>query len=208
MSAVKEQMGLSVTVTTYDALLTNLVTRVSMAIARFCNRVAPDGTSALEAPGIDVTEYYDGDGTRHLHLIRYPGISVTSVTSDHARVFGAGTLVAATDYYLDKRQGRIVLLPQAATAFATVGVFSKGAGNVKVVYQGGYAAGAIPADLEEAAILWVSAIFTRRKQLGILSQSIGSYSVTFEQGETNRPPTEVREMLAAFRNHHRAVVTA
>jgi hypothetical protein len=196
-SEFKDHEG--ITSTAHDTFIGQLATRVSIMVARYCNRLAPNGVSALEALGSDLTEYYDGTGEKDLQVVRYPLISVTSVHSDHARAFGAATLVAAADYYMDKRNGRIVLMPNANTAFATQGIFVKGSANVKVVYQGGFAT--VPEDLKEAAILWASAIFARRRAVGIVSESIGAYSVTYQstRGEGSVPP-EVRGLLSPFRN--------
>ncbi len=76
LAELKEHEGISGS--SLDAFFTSLLTRVSAMVDRYCNRT-------LEAPVGDVTEYYDGNGTSDLFLLRYPIVSVTSVHVDAAR---------------------------------------------------------------------------------------------------------------------------
>ncbi|MCC6670401.1 MAG: hypothetical protein IT458_05025 [Planctomycetes bacterium] len=189
LSELKEHEGISGSA--LDAFFTSLLARVSAMVDRYCNRT-------IEAPVGDVTEYYDGSGCPDLFVLRYPIVSVTSVHVDAARAWGAATLIASSSYATDAA-GRIRLLPSASVPDLGVrGVFPEGVQNVRVVYVGGYTT--VPEDLKEAAILWCSAIFAKRRKLGVLSTSIGAYSVTYGQASVTAPmPAEVRMVLDRYR---------
>lgn len=193
---LKDQLG--ITGSAHDTFIDALVTNVSLMVARYCNRIAQDGTSALELNASDATEYYDGSGETGLRVKRYPITTVTSVHIDADRDFGAETLVAATDYVSD-RHGFLRYLPQESTGFATISFWPKGIQNVKVIYKGGY--GTIPGDLKQGAINWAGAIFAKRKSTGIVSESIDSYSVTYEGGVGGTGiPSEARVLLMPYRD--------
>jgi len=131
---VKEYLGIKADDISKDAILAEFVERISATISTRCQRVFEFESG--------ITEYYDGDGAMsQLTVRRYPIVSVTSLYDDPDRVYGSATLIAATEYTVDKGWGVIQL-----DGFR----FLKGLQNVKVVYDGGYRV--IPQDLERAAI--------------------------------------------------------
>jgi hypothetical protein len=71
----------------------------------------------------NTTFYLDGTGTDTLLVPEYPVNSVASLYVDTERAYGATTLIAATDYYIDAERGTIQLYDD---------VFSS-AGDVRVV---------------------------------------------------------------------------
>ena len=138
---LKEYLGIKTDDTTKDALLAEFVERISAAISTRCQRVFEFESG--------ITEYEDGDGLgRELLVRRYPIVSVTALYDDPDRQYSSATLMAATDYTVDKNRGIIRL-----DGFR----FLKGLQNIKVVYDGGYRV--IPQDLERAAIILGAAEF-------------------------------------------------
>ncbi len=104
--------------------------------------------------------------------------------------------------------GRVRLLPSASIPdLGLRAVFPLGVQNVRVVYRGGFTT--VPEDLKEAAILWCSAIFAKRRKVGVLSTSIGAYSVTFGQASVmSAMPPEVRLVLDRYRRPPLAFATS
>jgi len=140
-SRVKEYLGIKADDASKDAMLAEFVERVSAAISTRCKRVFEFESG--------ITEYDDGDGVMsQLMVRRYPIVSVASLYDDPDRAYGSATLIAATEYTVDKGWGLIQL-----DGFR----FLKGLQSVKVVYDGGYKV--IPQDLERAAIILCAADF-------------------------------------------------
>jgi len=170
-SRVKEFLGIKADDASKDAMLAEFVERVSAAISARCKRVFEFESG--------ITEYYDGDGVMSQVMARrYPIVSVTSLSDDPDRAYGSATLIAATDYTVDKGWGVVQL-----DGFR----FRKGLQNIKVVYDGGYKV--IPQDLERAAILLIAADFL---------ESQGELHVSIELEVSNR--------IKALRDEGNAVV--
>src|SRR3990167_5468583 len=95
------------------------------------------------------TEYHDMTCfSRELIVSQYPIISVTSVHDDPIdRTFGDGSLIATTDYYVEKQSG-IIRLNQNVMGFLPG--FQSGNAGVKVVYVAGYASASIPQSIDQA----------------------------------------------------------
>jgi hypothetical protein len=108
------------------------------------------------------TEYFDG-GNPSVLLKNTPISSITSVQEN------AGTqenpdweTVDGDEYFSDLTAGVI----RHETAF------TKGIGNVKVVYVGGYTQSTLPSDLGMVIVEIASMIYKRRRSQGIKSESI------------------------------------
>jgi len=125
-----------------DALISDLISRVSKQIKVYCERDILSTT---------YTEYYNGRGTNSLMLNQYPVTAITSINDDLDRNFTSETLIDSDDIIFnsgtDKAKAGIVYLDGLN--------FSCGRNNIKVVYVAGYAT--IPADLEQACIRMVIA---------------------------------------------------
>lgn len=194
---LKTHLGLSGT--SHDAFIDQLVTQVSLLVPSWCNRIAPDGSSAIEDSVTDATEFYDGTGAQELRLKRYPVTSVTTVHVDSDRTFGAESLVPATSYTIDKPQGVLRFLPHGESGINAISYWPSGTRNVQVVYRGGYST--LPADLKLGAMLWAGSMFAKRAAVGIVSESIGGYSVTYQGGVAGSGiPTEAKEILHRYRD--------
>lgn len=129
-AAVKTELG--ITVSTYDALITQWIHDESARIARYCGRVFPQET---------VSEAFRPDSRDRmvdsLILTRSPVISITTVTEN------TDAALDAAYYETAKPAGLLYRLCDDARVYWT-------AAKVVVVYVGGYAT--IPYDLASACM--------------------------------------------------------
>lgn len=185
-----------VTTTATDDQLHALRQSVSAAIERVCNRV-------IEDDGNEITEYHDGNGLPYILLKRPPIHSVTGVWIDPGRTFDSSTQLASTDYFIvDEGNamgiGTLELSPSWWAPLAARQMdepsFGYGRQSVKVVYRGGFRE--IPSDLREAAMLW--AFHAQAHKPGVTSETIGSYSASYEQSSRGSVPREVMQLLSPF----------
>lgn len=191
--------------TSQDALLTVLVDAVSMEVRRWCDRNTTNGFESMSR-----TERYDGNDEQTIQLMEWPVTAVTSVTVYTA---GGDTDVLDADTYrfdgdsgvLSRIDPRLARFP--VTAFGTVNStfsvqpwFERGFNNIEVVYTGGYAT--IPADLKMACYRLTDLAYTARgRNMGIQSESLGSYSYTnFDPTKT----TAIKAELVRAYNSQRA----
>lgn len=172
VASCKEHLGISGT--TFDAVIGTLLTRASAWIERYCGR-----TFASTA----YTQDYDGDGTDTLILRQYPIVSVTTIHDDQERDFASATLIDADDYYVDADKGMVKLI---------AGRFSRGRGNVRVVYTAGHAT--VPAAVALAAVELTAFWFNRRRSAGRASESLGGLSVS-HLGDV---PGDIKTMLDEY----------
>lgn len=160
VASIKEYLG--ITVTTYDTLLGNLLTRMHSFVESYCERVIEKA---------NYTEQHDGtlENGGLLILNVFPVISLTSLYDDLEREFKDGTLIAAADYVIYKDEGTIQLDNEKQ--------FKEGLQNIKAVYEAGYTT--YPADLEQALIELVARKFQRRGSEGVKSEKLGRWSATY-----------------------------
>lgn len=173
----------NVTASEHDAELLRLIPAVDGFIASYCNRALEQAT---------VTETHSGrSGQTTLRLRRYPVASITSMHDDVDRVYGAATLIEASDYVLTDAQAGLVQLDGLT--------FEEGLNNIRIVYVGGFAAGSTERTLlEQAAIelIWLARDKGDKALLGLQSRSIADGRVdTFNTDW----PAGVKDILDAFR---------
>ncbi len=166
---VKAYLG--ITGSTDDALIENLIDRVTDFIKRYCNR---------EFTKSNYDEYYDGNGTGCLFLPNYPVVSVASLEID-------GIIKASTDYAIYADAGMVRLKNEK---------FTDGVLNVHVTYTAGYAT--VPKDLEQACTEVVAMKYYSRgtEKFGVTARSFGeggtvSYASTL--------PAEIKDVLDLFK---------
>ncbi|MBW1666718.1 MAG: phage head-tail connector protein [Deltaproteobacteria bacterium] len=173
---VKEFLGISGN--TDDALLENLIDRVTDLFESYCDR---------KFKAADYTEYHDGKGSDKLFPDQFPINSVASIHDDTDWTWGSDTLIDSDDY-------RIV---DGAYIQCKSDTFTDDVQNVKVVYNAGY--DSIPEDLEQAAIMQVAWLYKKGKGgglLGVSSKSLMDGSISF----TNKDLLpEVRLVLERYR---------
>lgn len=80
-------------------------------------------------------DYYDGSGKRRLYTNQYPIISITSIHDDTLRDFGSDTLKDSSDYYVEDYDAGLISLEEDAVLGTA---FSKGRGNIKLIYEAGF----------------------------------------------------------------------
>ncbi|MCS6302364.1 MAG: phage head-tail connector protein [Nitrospira sp.] len=181
LANVKAFMNISTS--EHDVEILRLLPSVDAFIQSYCNRPLEQAT---------VTEFHSGrSGQSTLRLKRYPVASITSIADDPYRVYGAETLLAASDSVLTDAEAGIVQLDGIT--------FNEGLNNIKIVYVAGYAAGSKEAALlEQAAIelIWLARKKGDQALLGLQSRSIADGRVdTFNMDW----PAGVREILERFR---------
>lgn len=174
---------LNISAVTWDTILQTLITGCSKFIANYCDR-------DLRSDGNDVTEYYDGyEGEiSSIVLKKYPVTSITSVSS-RSGSFATPTWFdysADTDYVCNTLTGELFF------NFTLPG----GRQNIKVVYKGGYANGAIPEDLNLACMKLVAKEFGRRFVQGVTAEHIGDANVNWNE---NMDPYFV-SLLSSYKN--------
>ena len=126
---------LKITATTEDDLIDLWIAQATSAIAKHCNRVFIEET---------VSEVFRRPVGRKLILARYPVTAMTSVTIDTV------AQTAGTDFEYEAATGLMTKLSNDTPVFW-------GGLKTTVVYTGGYAIADVPADLERAAVLQISA---------------------------------------------------
>lgn len=175
-----------------DGYLTALIDTVSGDIAAYLNR----HDLILRTSR---TEDHDVDpGQRWFRLRAQPVASVTSVAYDPLQGFGVPTVLAVENYVLKGRTGQLYVRYDLIT-------FSERAEpqSLRVVYTGGLAAdldglrASEFASLEQAAWLWIQAIWKRQKGTPEQTSMSGQGgSVTFPGLQM---PDSVRATLRPFR---------
>jgi len=175
LANVKTQLDIPVLDTTQDTLLTRLILVASEAIEKYCGR---------HLAQVTLTEYYDGTRTPELIVDNWP-VVVTGLYLDNEHAFGSETLVAASNYIV---RDYIIKLYD--------GIWPRGVGNIKLVYQGGYAS--IPSDLEHGAIMFVELLFRKKndRNLGRTSISKNGESVSYTFGI----PDEIKFLIDPYRS--------
>lgn len=179
LANAKEFLKVPVSETTDDAILNRILSAADAFVKSYCGRL-------LEATTL--TELHSTiQGQVVLMLDEYPVNSITSLHDDIDRTYGADTLIAATDYIVDKVEGIIKL----------DGIyFYAGLQNVQVVYNAGYVT--VPADLEQATLELVAQKYHSYDKIrqGIESRSFNGESVSFFMGEMLK---ETKSVLNRYR---------
>jgi len=145
----------NITVSTYDASLTALITAVSTAIQNGLGR---------QFASASYTETRDGQDTAGLMLANYPVTAVSSLTIDGVAIpaavgQGAGYIV---------HQFGVSLRGYSAP---------RGVKNVVVSYTAGYST--VPEDIGQAAINLVSLVHASRNTVGVRSKTLGGETITY-----------------------------
>lgn len=180
-----------------DSLLTRLIDRVSVRVARDLGYPAAAFGGVPSIEQATYTRYLCGPGGRELHLDVYPVIDKTDITSiedDTDETFdGTTTLVASSDYRL-LDDGIVLLLPDSDH-----GSWSKTENRtIKAIYAAGYTA--VPDDIKQAAALQVAHWYNQRGTVGQRSVTAGAGTVSMESAELL---PGVRQLIAPFRLRRR-----
>lgn len=164
---------------------------VSLAMETYCNR---------KFESTRITEFHDGEGDSGVLLFNNPPIvAISGIYDDPDRSFGSDTLFATSDYVIYASVGYVQLVSTSNSTLIPTdkSVFSKGVGNIKSIYTGGYAT--VPVDVQLAALLWAA------PQYKLVDQKLHGVS-TLDRGGTlqtisnmAKMPDETKELIKPYR---------
>lgn len=160
----KKFRGISEDNVSHDSELERLIVAVQSFLEQECAR-------KFEAS--EVTEYYSGRGNSGLLLVCKPPInSIVNIWDDPGRVWA--TPINTAYYALYDKDAGIIKLDHGLT-------FMCGLNNVKVQYNGGFSAAAMPADLKMAAIelTWAAREKGLNNLIGVRSRGVADSSVQY-----------------------------
>jgi uncharacterized phiE125 gp8 family phage protein len=179
VAAVKSYLKIADTNTVDDGRIELLINACSSAIENFCRRNFKKQTFT--------DEEYDGNDHRYLNLYNYPVQSVQSVTLNDE-------LVDSIEYIVKKKTGILARKYNNTLSGISynryVPIWPKGDANILVTYTAGY--DEIPADLEQACILYVMSFY---------KSDVANFSTTFTDGFVFRAdamPVQVKLMLQPY----------
>lgn len=185
LADLKEHLDIDTTDTSKDSFLTNTLNACWKNLVNYLGQDLAQTT---------YTEDYDGDGGKTLILDQFPVISITSLYVDWNRTWqnspftpDSTTLIAPTSYFCNLKTGVI-------TIFNSYNSFSRGSGNVHVIYIAGYTT--IPYDAKEALIEYASFVAQRAGTEGRVAQTLGGKS---EQYDLSAIPLYIRQMIISYR---------
>jgi len=169
-----------------DTLIAALIPLVEARIAKHCNRLFEDGSTAR-------TEYFDGDGLGSVIVPKYfPVGAITSLHDDPDRGYGDAYLIDSDDYVAYDNRVELDGL-----------VFASGLKNIKLVYVGGYIttgeSANVPDDLKLAVYSFISWVIARIGKEALQSESIAH--INLAQQYVTEVPTDIRAMLASYKRH-------
>src|SRR4030042_2507927 len=168
LNSAKRFIGLSLSESTYDTLLNQLINRVTDMLEKRC-----DGRRFYTTTYTN--ERYDGNGRAKLFLRNYPIVSVGALTMDNEAVSEATDYDDYDGYWIEPCIKSIKLIG----CLYRVDKWDKGWQNIKITYTAGYAT--IPNDLKLACEIAVREFYNLRKnEDGKKSETIGNYSYSFE----------------------------
>ena len=166
LSELKTRLKISTSDTTYDDLLYSIIEGSSALIEDYCGRTF-SGTTTL-------TETFDIDNL-HQYLLKVSYIPIVSVSS----IVDNGDTVDSSYYYIYEETGIIKTDTHA---------FTTGLQTVDVTYTGGYTTP--PTAIKEVTKVLCASLFNRAGAEGIVSESMGDYSVVYRDPFYIRYSTE------------------
>ena len=185
LSQVKASLSIADADTEYDAVIAELISGVSAAMARRAGRVC-QGTVCLEKTSL-VELISPEPRTQRLFLRAYPVVSIAEIKEAFYGDFDdADTLVENSDYQIDLPTGRLI----------RIGWWLPGDLTVRVTYPGGYTAAgdtpgagetAMPDDLVRAAVRQVCHEFAHRADPGLTGETVQGASATFHKDDRLLP---------------------
>lgn len=152
----------------------------------------PVSATPTAAPTLSVStyvDYLDGparDDYTRLDLRVRPVASITSIYDDPDRLYGAGELVASSEYTLDGEAGVVRIDGDATHAWTTA------RRAIKVTYTAGWTDGSAPADLRRALLEIVGSLWRRRHLPGLPS-------ATPVEQDAHLIPIVARQALGRYR---------
>lgn len=177
---------------TEDTVLDTLIARADGLMAAFCGFPPPDsGGHTLE--DVTYTLYFDEpshDDPRRIDLGVKPVVSVTTAHSDSNLDYGATTLIASTEYFVETKKGRLHLRPDASHSWS-VGSLAN-----RIVLVAGFAT--TPPALVALAAMAVRHLWDLRGVQGVSSQTMGG-DTSVRSDATEILPLAVQDGLGPYR---------
>lgn len=187
LSQAELELILQITISSSD-LKDFLINTASDFINNFTNRRLLSRTIT--------SEKYDGTGESRLFLKEYPITSVTAVKSwDSYNNVVSYTYTEHTEYTLYANEGYILFR----------GKTLKGHNNYQITYVAGYALADVPYDLKNACAQLCGIMYYNKGKAGIKSESIGSYSVTYDKGNASIMGIPVPDDIAGVIRQYRRI---
>lgn len=196
---------LSITNTSDDTRLSNLIVGYSGVVSSYCGRKFEQAT---------YTEYLDGTGSESLWLPNWPVTTpmdaANGIWVDPLRKFGASTKLTEDapssstqgDYFIvpgEASQGEVIRLGSGLVP-GGAGGWPRGRQTIKVTYQAGYAQASIPGPVVEAVLRMAARAYeiasSGAEATSSQSSQAGGGSVSYVGHSL---PTDVREMLEDYR---------
>jgi len=190
-STLKEYLP-EISGTALDSDLDSLIARIETAIARFIGFPVPDSGQSPTLDSVAYTFFLDGPSSwsnRVLQLPIFPVSAVTNVYVDSLRVYGAGTIVASSEYDLDIQPG-ILILKETSSA-----TWDKGYRYIKAQVTAGWSTA--PRDLEQAICVMASMAQRNKANAGKDSIDVRGSKITLS---ARTMPQEVKEVLYPLRS--------
>lgn len=162
------------------------VDRLINAASYFANDFCHRNLKSRAYSGTDEECFYDGDNT-HTLLLRHPPVTaIASLYIDTERAYGSDSLVASSDYSVNRNTGIVTL---------DADIFAAGPRSVKIAYTGGYTT--IPWDLVQAVKELVQFYYGRQnaKRVGVRSVGTQGESTSYESDV----PKAVLDVLGKYR---------
>lgn len=178
-----------------STLITSLISAADALIAEFCGIPRYSATVAATMTSQTYTLYLpdrDGRGVSEdqqtLILPVKPVTSITSITEDSEWAWGAGDLVASSNYVLDGDAGEVHLYPTSSH-----GAWDTSFRTLKVVCVAGWAT--TPEPLVDAGARLVAALYNWRGKPGRSSLTQGQTTESFTVRDI---PDDVKAMLGRY----------
>lgn len=174
LATQKEHLEIPALDTTFDTKLERLINVASSYFEKYTRRKLVTDT---------YTDFVDGRASNRIMLKQWPIQSITSVNIDNSSIFGANTLIDASEYFIEENFG-LVRVGGIEGSFGSL--WTKGTRNIKVVYVAGLgtaAGGDLPPELEQACldyVMWLDDMNTDRR-IGRQTKSKGDESVSYVQ---------------------------
>lgn len=173
LTEVKTQLGISDS--SEDSKLEFLITAATDLVEKYCGRSFNETTHT--------EELYDGEDSNTLFLKNYP---VSDEVADAPVILVDDEAVDVED--VNYQKGILEL----------ASIVNAGLSNIKATYKGGYATDDIPFDLKQAIILIVARARNAAKNSGVVSESVGDYSVAY-QSAAAAMTKDVKEILVNYK---------
>jgi hypothetical protein len=164
---------LKITSSMDDALFGDLADRASAVAESYCDRHF--ALTSYDPAGDPDNALLDGKDLPVVYTPQWPITAVTALKLVQEGNNGDIQVFGATQFAVQRDEGRITLLASAVLQTATRGevarpVFPRGVQNVAVTYSAGYAA--VPFDMQEAVIFIAAHIYGLADQRRLMAQSI------------------------------------